>query len=227
MARQRTVPRSTSWAAVLGGWLASVGAAALLAPAVATVVSGNRSSVADIASVVPVVIGLIVAYLIGGYVSGSMSGHKTSWHGMLTAFFGLFVVLLALLLGVAADRGYLAGTGIRSLADLFPGVQGLNIQNLSDAVTFGAILAFLATIFAGWLGGLLAPTRYVPAPVEVPAAERGDVAARDIAAAEPRPFRLFPAAGRKGGERVAVPERVERVGPDDERERPRERIDRE
>ncbi|MDP9265805.1 MAG: hypothetical protein M3O91_06790, partial [Chloroflexota bacterium] len=163
MARQDlTSPRGTSWAAVLGGWIASVGAAALIAPAVGTLLSVNRSGGADIASVVPVVVGLIVAYLLGGYVAGSMAGHKTSWHGLMTAFFGLFIVLLALLLGFAADRGYLAGSGIRSLTDLFPGVQGLNLQNISDALTFGAIIGFLATLFAGWLGGLLAPTRYVP-----------------------------------------------------------------
>ncbi len=214
--------RGTSWAAVLGGWIASVGAAALIAPAVATLLSGNRSSGTDIASVVPVVVGLIVAYLIGGYVAGSMAAYKTSWHGLMTAFFGLFVVLVALLLGLAADRGYLAGSGVRSLTDLFPGVGGLSGQNLSDALTFGAIIGFLATIFAGWLGGLLAPTRYVPVPAEVTPAAEADPAPREAPVVrEARPFRLFPAAGRKGGER-AVHERVERVGPDDERERPRE-----
>ncbi|MFN2520391.1 MAG: hypothetical protein ABR525_05025 [Candidatus Limnocylindria bacterium] len=243
MARQHlTRPRTTSWAAVLGGWLASVGAAALIAPAVATLLNGTaRSGIADLASVVPVVVGLIVAYLIGGYVAGSMAAQRTSWHGMLTAFFGLFVVLAALLIGVAAERGYLAGTGIRSLADVFPGVQASNLQTIGDAATFGAILGFLATIFAGWLGGLLAPTRYVPVPVEVQPGTTNETfrepAAREPAAREPearepearepaarvtRPFRVFPATGRKGGEPSLSEERAPRVGPDDERERPRE-----
>ncbi|MDP9265671.1 MAG: hypothetical protein M3O91_06080, partial [Chloroflexota bacterium] len=57
----------------------------------------------------------------------------------------------------------------------------------------------------------------------VAAADRSDVAPREAAAVRgPRPFGLFPAAGRKGGERVRAQDRVERVGPDDERERPRE-----
>jgi MFS family permease len=199
-------PAGTSWASVVGGWLAAIGAAALVAPAVAAVLAGRPVVPNDLALAVPVVLGLMIAYLIGGYVAGRMAGYTTSWHGMMTAFFGLFVALVALLLAAAADQGLLAASGVRSLSDVFPGIRQLDVQTLGDTLTFGAILGFLATIFAGWLGGLLAPDRYV---IPVTATAIPASAAREVVVEERRErprFRLLPALGRKGGERV---ERVE------------------
>lgn len=208
-------PSGTSWASVIGGWLAAVGSAALLAPAVAAILAGRPAVPNDLSLAVPVVIGLLIVYLIGGYVAGRMAGYKTSWHGMMAAFFGLFVTLVALLLGAAADRGLLATTGLRSLSDVVPGIAQLDLRTLGDTVTFGATTGFLATIFAGWLGGVLAPEQRValvgadltPRP-ERPASEvalpEGDLARR----VEHRPrFRLLPAIGRKGGERVGTTEK--------------------
>ncbi|HUG56131.1 MAG TPA: TIGR04086 family membrane protein [Candidatus Limnocylindrales bacterium] len=203
-------PAGTSWGAVLGGWVATVGMATLLAPVIAAIFVGAPATGDNIAAAVPFIVGMMLAYLVGGYVAGRMAGYNTSWHGLLTAFFGLFVVLIALLLVAAADQGVLAGAGIRSLADVFPGLLGLNVQTLGEAFTFGAIIGFLAAIFAGWLGGLLAPSHaaVVARPegrhVERPAGTRRG------------PFRFLPSpARRNGGERV---ERVERVGPDVDRE---------
>lgn len=204
--RETTVvqPAGTSWTAVIGGWLAAIGAAALVAPAVAAIVSGRPVVPNDLALAVPVVIGLLVAYLIGGYVAGRMAGYSTSWHGMMTAFFGLFIALVALLLAAAADQGLLAGSGVRSLSDVFPGVRQLDIRSLGDTLTFGAILGFLATIFAGWLGGLLAPGRAAAAlapPFAAPSGGQDPLRPRQPARERPR-SRLLPAIGRTGGERV-------------------------
>src|SRR5687767_15724170 len=66
------------------------------------------TSVGDIAVAVPVVLGLFLSYIVGGYVAGRMAGYRTSWHGMMTAFFTLFVILVLMLLGVAADNGLFA-----------------------------------------------------------------------------------------------------------------------
>jgi len=133
----------------------------------------------DIAVAVPVVLGLFLSYIVGGYVAGRMAGYRTSWHGMMTAFFTLFILLVLMLLGVAADNGLFAASGIRSAADIIPGVRDLNLYALGDALTFGAILGFLAAIFGGWLGGLLAPTQAVaavaplrPVPVRAPVMAR-------------------------------------------------------
>jgi putative membrane protein (TIGR04086 family) len=210
---------ATSWLSVLGGWIATVGAMALVAPAVAGIVSRANIGESDIAPAVPVVIGIFIAYLIGGYVAGRMAGYRTSWHGMLTAFFSLFVLLVLALLSYGADRGLFSGLGIKSLSDLVPGASGLNVDSIGNALTFGALLGFLAAIFAGWLGGLVAPAQAVmprarpnlareAGPVPGRAVGVGPAADRSVkreVVRERRP--LLPAFGRKGGER-AVPERV-------------------
>jgi hypothetical protein len=121
---------------------------------------------------------------------------------MMTAFFGLFITLIALLLAAAADQGLLAASGVRSLTDVFPGTAQLDLRTFGDTVTFGAILGFLATIFAGWLGGVLAPSRASEAPMRsVVAPSQGFEPLRPTPPAERRPtFRLLPSMGRKGGE---------------------------
>ena len=210
-------PRGTSWISIIGGWIASVGMAALLAPLAAGVVAARGGAPDDISLAVPAVLAVMVAYLVGGYVAGRMSGYATSWHGLMTAFFGLFVILAVILAGVAADRGYLGDVR------LVPpdGTSAWSGPVVGEALTFGAILGFLAAIFAGWLGGLLAPTRrYVAAaridPVEpVPTVEPVRTAEETpvrtveettvVERTRPRrpSFRLLPSPGRKGGERVA------------------------
>jgi len=201
-------PAATSWGAVLGGWVATIGASVIFAPVVAglLVVPGTPAS-GDIAVAVPVVLGLFLSYIVGGYVAGRMAGYRTSWHGMMTAFFTLFVLGVLMLLGVAADNGLFAASGIRSAADIIPGVHGLNLYALGDALTFGAILGFLAAIFGGWLGGLLAPSHAVaavaparPIPLGAPTTVARATERREVVTERPR--RILPAFGQKGGDRV-------------------------
>jgi putative membrane protein (TIGR04086 family) len=199
-------PAGTSWMSVLGGWIATIGAAALVAPAVAATVAQTNLGANDIVPAVPVVIGIFVSYLIGGYVAGRMAGYRTSWHGMMTAFFSLLVLLVIALLGYAADQGYFAGSGVNSLADIVPGARDLSVDSFGNAVTFGALLGFLAAIFAGWLGGVLAPSqavaaRYVP-PTAGPVPARSGVPASDRREVASERRTLVPSFGRKGGERV-------------------------
>ena len=203
----------TSWMSVLGGWIATIGAMALVAPAVAAVLAGVNIGSNDIATAVPVIIGIFVSYLIGGYVAGRMAGYRTSWHGMLTAFFSLFVLLVLVLLSYAAANGAFAGIGLNDLTALVPGAAGLNIDSLGNALTFGALFGFLAAIFGGWLGGLLAPSHGVPAAAPYVAREAGPVPGRSVGvgpvgsrtvkreAVVTRPP-LVPGFGRKGGERL-------------------------
>ncbi len=192
--------RGTAWGAVLGGWIATVGMAALLAPAIASSLAGRALDPDDIALAVPPILGVIIAYLVGGYVAGRMAGYSTSWHGMLTAFLGLFVVLGAIALGVAADRGVLGDVRLVHVDSAYPwafnGPGGVGI-----AMTFGAILGFLAAIFAGWLGGLLAPTR-TPAPAAIPAPVTRTARETRVVERPRAGFHLLPQVGRKGGERV-------------------------
>jgi len=200
-------PAATAWGAVLGGWVATIGASVIFAPVVAGLLVVPGTPVGDIAVAVPVVLGLFLSYIVGGYVAGRMAGYRTSWHGMMTAFFTLFIILVLMLLGVAADNGVFAASGIRSAADLIPGVRDLNLYALGDALTFGAILGFLAAIFGGWLGGLLAPSHVVaavtpvrPVPARTVAPVTRTTERREVVTERPR--RILPAFGRKGGERV-------------------------
>jgi hypothetical protein len=210
---------ATSWMSVLGGWIATIGAMALVSPAVAGVLVGMNIANNEVAPAVPVVIGIFVSYLIGGYVAGRMAGYRTSWHGMLTAFFSLFVLLVLVLVSYGAANGAFAGIGVNNLTDLVPGAAGLNVDSLGNALTFGALLGFLAAIFGGWLGGVLAPSHAV-IPVAPPyvAREAGPVPARALGVgpvgsrtakrgAVIRRPPIVPAFGRKGGDR-AQEERV-------------------
>jgi putative membrane protein (TIGR04086 family) len=195
-------PAGTSWGAVLGGWVATVGASVIFAPLVAGLLVGVPAprDANDISLAVPVVLGLFLSYIVGGYVAGRMAGYRTSWHGMMTAFFSLFVLLVLMLLGVAAESGMLAGSGIRSAADVVPGVRDLNLYAFGDALTFGAILGFLAAIFGGWFGGLLAPSHALQiANAASPPLAPKTVERRQVVRER---YGLLPAFGRKGGERV-------------------------
>ena len=211
---QVLVRPNTSWMSVLGGWIATIGAMALVAPAVAGVLAGATVGTSDITPAVPVVVGIFISYLIGGYVAGRMAGYRTSWHGMLTAFFSLFVLLVIVLLGYAASRGVFSGIGVNNLTDLVPGAAGLNVDSLGNALTFGALLGFLAAILGGWLGGVLAPA-HAAVPVTAPyvVREAGPVPGRTVGVgpvgsrtvkrdAVIRRPPLIPSFGRKGGERV-------------------------
>lgn len=203
-------PRGTSWMSVLGGWIASLGMMALLAPVVMSATAARGGSVDDLSLAVPVVLAVVISYLVGGYVAGRMAGYRTSWHGMMVAFWSLFVVLAVLLVGVAAQQGYFGDVRILPPDLAYPWAFGP--QTAGDALTFGAIVGFLATIFAGWLGGLLAPERVIARVVpERPVAEHRVTETHVERATAPAPrrqhFRLLPSVGRKGGERV---ERVEK-----------------
>ena len=211
--QQVLVRPRTSWMSVLGGWIATIGALALVAPAVAGLLAGANTANNDIAPAVPVVIGIFVSYLIGGYVAGRMAGYRTSWHGMLTAFFSLFVLLAIVLLTYATDRGMFAGVGVNSLTDLVPGAGNVNVDGFGNALTFGALLGFLAAILGGWLGGVLAPSHAVAATSPYAAREAGPVPGRAVGVgpvgsrsaqreAVIRRPPLVPSLGRKGGERV-------------------------
>jgi hypothetical protein len=150
------VRRGSSWGSILGGWLAALGALAILFPitVVALGLSNPQLNANDPTVALPLVLALFVSYLIGGYVAGRLAGYRTAWHGLMSAVFGLFV---AFLIGIVAGAGSYFG-----IAGALP---RLEIGSVGDAVAFGAVLGFLAAILGGWLGGLLAPSRaYVTEP---------------------------------------------------------------
>lgn len=206
-------PRGTAWGAVLGGWLATLGVAALLSPLVTAMLGSLSLNERSLAAAVPVIVGVGLAYLIGGYIAGRMAGYRTSWHGMLTAFFSLLVLLGLVLLSYAAANGAFAGIGVNDLGTLVPGAAGLNVDSIGSGLTFGALVGFLAAIFGGWLGGVLAPAHAVPVGAPYVPREAGPVPGRSVGVGPVRSRTvkreavirrppLIPALGRKGGERL-------------------------
>jgi MFS family permease len=209
-------PKGTSWGAVLDGWLAAVGVAAILTPIIGIMLAAwypNRGY----ASTVPILVGVGLAYLVGGYVAGRIAGYRASWHGMMVAFFGLFVVLALLVVDIALETGVFGTTG--RLVQILPLVLGTALFESVETFAFGGALALLIAIFAAWLGGLLAPDHVVavataPAPVTAaPVVEEHRVTSTEVHPPRQR-YRLLPSIGRKGGERVdevAAVERTEQI----------------
>jgi len=211
MARDVIVrPTGTSWGAVLDGWLATVGVAAILTPLVGVLLA-NVYTTRGYASTVPILVAVGISYLVGGYVAGRMAGYRTSWHGMTVAFFGLFVVLALLVVDISFALGLFGDTA--RLIQIMPAVLGVTLFESAETFAFGGALSILIAIFAAWLGGLLAPARIAPV---VPAALPATVPARAEPVAKPAPverhrgrYRLLPSAGRKGGERDDEPRETE------------------
>jgi hypothetical protein len=210
-------PTGTSWGAVLDGWLATVGVAAILSPIIGLLLA-NVYTTRGYASTVPVLAGVGLSYLIGGYVAGRMAGYRTSWHGMMVAFFGLFVVLALLVIDIAVSLGLFGTTG--RLVQVMPAVLGATLFASAETFAFGGALGILIAIFAGWLGGLLAPARITtavtsaPVPVTTtpvtPVVETPTVTSTEVHRPRDR-FRLLPSPGRKGGEPAEDTEVVERT----------------
>ena len=204
MARDVTVrPAGTSWGAVLDGWLASVGVAAILTPLVGLLLA-NVYTTHGYASTVPILVAVGISYLVGGYVAGRMAGYRTSWHGMTVAFFGLFVVLALVVVDIALALGLFGATA--RLIQLMPLVLSAALFDTAETFAFGGALSILIAIFAGWLGGLLAPTRI---PAVVPAAAATGEPMAKPAPVERRRYRLLPSVGRKGGDRHDAPKETE------------------
>ena len=202
----RTPGRSrTSWGAVLDGWLATVGVAAILTPIVGIVLA-NYYPTLGYSATVPVLAGVGLSYLVGGYVAGRMAGYRTSWHGMTVAFFGLFVVLALLVIDIALSLGYFGATG--RLIQLLPAVLGATLFTSVETFAFGGAISMLVAIFAAWLGGLLAPARSLALVTPAPATATPvtpvtpDQGSTAEVQRPRRRYRLLPSPGRKGGERV-------------------------
>lgn len=205
-------PSGTSWGAIIDGWLATVGVAAILSPIVGLMLA-NWYTTRGYASTVPILVAVGLAYLVGGYVAGRVAGHRTSWHGMMTAFLGLFVVLALLVVDVAFAVGVFGTDG--RLVQVLPVVLGVALYQSVETFAFGGALGILIAIFAAWLGGLLAPAAVATAVATAPGLTAPVVAERQVTTTtevqRPRErFRLLPSAGRKGGERVSEVE-VERT----------------
>ncbi len=171
----------TSWIAVGGGALVTIGVAALLTPIVSAFLATNIVSFSDAGSAVPVLMALALASLLGGYIAGRIAKHRTAWHGLLSGFVLLLLTGSYVLARVALQRS-LFGIDDRFLPDLFPMVLTRGQYHSDPALTLG-LIGLPLQLLAAWIGGLFVRPR-----------SAGDPARRVVAAA-PEPVLRPPAAG--------------------------------
>ena len=168
-------PRSTSWGAVLGGWLAALGALTITFPLAAMgmlMSPAAQARVDDPTLALPLILAFFVSWIIGGYVAGRLAGYRRSWHGLMSAIWGLFVALVV---------GLVAGGNAGNFANAGASLSNLDVAPFGNATVFGFILGIVAVIVGGWLGGVLAPAPMVMEVREpvverrAPVVERGPV----------------------------------------------------
>lgn len=145
----------TSWASVLIGWLAALGAVLILGGIVSAVVGAilavlgfGGSSEAGTAGLFGVLVTLFLAFLVGGYGAGRMAGRQGTRHGFLVALLALIVTLvLALLGGVVGLASNPQGVAL-------PGVPSdIAQQGLGTVLTLGGVLALLLPFVGSAIGG--------------------------------------------------------------------------
>lgn len=185
MVRTDHVSGTSSGSAAFVGWLVAAGFCAVLVPLAALAAPLLGAPLMAL----PFIVVLAIAFLIGGYAAGSLAGHRTGYHGLLTGMLALAVV--GIVTGADAWGVSWLGSGMAVTAGARPWVAGYGMFPL-------AIVGIAVFILAAWLGGLAAPSRIVTGalarPAYVPPPAPTERVYRD---------RVVPQqAGAKGGERV-------------------------
>jgi hypothetical protein len=152
--RERTeADLGTSWASVVLGWLAALGAGLILSGIVGAIlgVGGPAASATEsgVAGLIGLLITLLLAFLIGGYAAGRMTSRSGVKHGLLVALLALVVTMVLAIVGAILGVsliGNLAGVTL-------PGLPGDAPQNLGTIFTVSGILALLFPFIGGAIGG--------------------------------------------------------------------------
>ncbi len=172
----------TSWIAVGGGVLVTMGVAALLTPILNSYLAASTTDLTGAGSAVPVVAALALAALLGGYIAGRVAKRRTGWHGLLSGFVGLLLTGSYVLVSVAVQRSYFGIDG-RFLPDFFPMILTRSQYHSEASLALG-LIGLPAQIIAAWIGGLFArPTV---------------VASARVVEAAPGPALRSPAVGSPG-----------------------------
>jgi hypothetical protein len=157
--RRRESELGTSWASVIFGWLAALGAGLILSGIVGGIVGailgalGARGGTeGGIVALVGLLITLLLAFLIGGYVAGRLASRSGLKHGLLVPLLALVVTLLLAIIGGAVGYSFidqLSGVTLPQGAQ-----QEVPQQNLGTILTIPGILALLFPFIGGALGGI-------------------------------------------------------------------------
>jgi hypothetical protein len=159
--KRRENELGTSWASVVFGWLAALGAGLILSGIVGAVVGGILGALGvkggtegGIAGIVGLLVTLFLAFLIGGYVSGRLASRSGFKHGILVPVLSLVVILVLAIVGAVVGASLIDQLSGIALPQVPGGVQKQAPQSLGTILTVSGIVALLAPLIAGALGGL-------------------------------------------------------------------------
>ena len=147
-----------SWASVVFGWLAALGASLILSGIVGAVVGaifavlGFRGGTEGrITSLVGLLITFFLSFLVGGYVAGCMAGRSDTKHGLLVALLALVVTIVLALLGaaVATPLVNILGVTFSNVPKNLPS----DVPGLGIVLSVSGVLVLIFMVVGGALGG--------------------------------------------------------------------------
>ena len=157
--RRRESELGTSWASVIFGWLAALGAGLILSGIVGGIVGVilgafgvEGGTEGGIVALVGLLLTLLLAFLIGGYVAGRLASRSGFKHGLLVPLLALLVTIILAIIGSVIGYSFidqLSGVTLPQGAQ-----QQVPQQNLGTILTIPGILALLFPFIGGTLGGI-------------------------------------------------------------------------
>lgn len=148
----------TSWASVVFGWLAALGASLILSGIVGAVVAaifavlGFRGGTeGGITSLVGLLITFFLSFLVGGYVAGRMASRSGTKHGLLVALLALVVTIILALVGaaVATPLVNIPGVTFSNIPTNLPS----DVPGLGIVLSVSGILVLIFMFAGGAVGG--------------------------------------------------------------------------
>jgi hypothetical protein len=158
--KRRESELGTSWASVVFGWLAALGAGLILSGIVGAVVGGilgvlgvQGGTEGGVAGLVGVLVTLFLAFLIGGYVAGRLASRSGLKHGILVPVLSLIVILVLAIAGAIVGASFIDQLSGIALPQVPGNVQNQAPQSLGTILTASGIAALLVPFVAGAIGG--------------------------------------------------------------------------
>ena len=148
----------TSWASVVSGWLAALGASLILSSIIGLVVSaifatlGFRGGTeAGTTSLVGLLITFFLSFLAGGYAAGRMASRSGTKHGLLVVLLALTVTIILALLGaaVATPLVNIPGVTFSNVPTTLPE----EIPGLGIVLSVWGLLVLIFMFVGGAIGG--------------------------------------------------------------------------
>ena len=155
--------RGTSWASVVLGWLAALGAGLILSGIVSGIVgaifgTAGRQGIQEggTTALIGLLITLLLAFLIGGYTAGRLASRQGLKHGLLVPLLALVVTFVLAIVGgilgvslIDQLSGVTLPQGTQSSAQ-----QAAPQQGLGTILGVSGLLALLFPFIGGAIGGL-------------------------------------------------------------------------